>query len=325
VINKVVYYTRRLGCVLDPRSFFFSFDDLNIDAPIFFIGNQGGGLTLVSRMIRRHADIVSITGNNDYWAGADEMQRVMVARLPNELRLAGRILGTDPSHPKFMPPRSWSYACDDLVDDYHLTECDYSDAAAEQFRFLIREALHRHGKGDQGSRFVDKGQVFTLKIRYIASLLEGVRPRFVLITRNPYAACYRAAIGKAGDMERYAQFRDVEERVEVCSQHWANAMSYALRDGEQVEHFTWVRFEDILRRPEEKVRDLCGFLNLEFRDDLLPAPHHELPLGSKYRDRWYPLRPEVNKKYLENAPSKLLDVIEDRCKPIAQKFGYDRP
>ncbi len=253
------------------------------------------------------------------------MQRVMVARLPKELRLAGQILGTDPPHPRFTPPRSWSYASDDLVDEYHLTEKDATESAREQFRSLIREALYCHGQEGTVNRFVDKSQVFTLKIRYIAALLKGVHPHFVLITRNPYAACYRAAIGKAGDMERYSTFMSLRERVEVCAQHWANSMRYALHDGQNVEHFAHFRFEDILREPESQMQEMCSFLGLDYNDDLIPAPHHEVPFGSRFRDRWYPLRPDVNEKYFDEVSESFLDIIVERCGALAETFGYERP
>nr|WP_272507878.1 sulfotransferase [Salinibacter ruber] len=289
------------------------------------MGNQGGGLTLISRMVRRHPLAVSVTGDHTYWSGADEMQRVMVARLPAELRLAGQILGTDPPHRKFTPPRSWSYASDDLVDEYHLTEEDATESARNQFQSLIREALYCHGQEGTVNRFVDKSQVFTLKIRYIAALLEGTHPHFVLITRNPYAACYRAAIGKAGDMERYSSFMSLRERVEVCAQHWANSMRYALHDGQNVEHFIHFRFEDILQEPEPQMQEMCSFLGLDYKHDLLPAPHHEVPFGSRFRDRWYPLRPDVNEKYFDEVSDRFLDIIDERCGALAETFGYERP
>lgn len=323
LFNRVYYYAKwtlsslpHLPCTIK---------NVRINRPVFLVGNQGSGLTLVSRILRRVNNVVSVSGNSEYWSGPDEMQRVMVWRLPKELSLSGRFIQNEPPHPRLSSPRSWSYASDDLVEHYHLTEKNYAKASAEKFRSLISEVVCRHRADHQEPRFLDKSQVFTLKIRYISALLDGKNPHFALITRNPYAACYRAATGKAGDMERYTQFMDLEERVEVCSQHWTNSISYALRDGQEVEHFTWFRFEDILRRPEEKIKDLCRFLDLEFENDLLPAPHDKLPIGSKYRDRWYPLRPEVNQKYLKQAPSHLLDIIESRCKPVAREFGYERP
>ncbi len=325
LLNKVLYIWRRNNWLYDVGRMFRDLSGEKIRRPIFFLGNQGGGLTLISRMIRRHPVAVSVTGDHNYWSGADEMQRVMVHRLPKELRLSGRILNSDPPHSHFTPPRSWSYASDDLVEDYRLTEEDASEEDAGQFRSLIRESLARHGQGGVVNRFVDKSQVFTLKIRYVDALLKDSQPHFVLITRNPYAACYRAALGKAGDMERYARFMSLDERVKVCAQHWSNAIGYALQDGVEVDHFIHFQFEQILQYPKERIEELCGFLGLDFRPDLLPSPDDTVPLGSRFRDRWYPLRPDVNEKYFDDVSEEHLDYIEERCGELAVRLGYRRP
>lgn len=320
--NLFWYYWRRNNWIIYPRRFFSDYEDIQINRPIFLLGNQGGGLTLVSRMIRRHLHVVSITGNHRYWSGADEMQKVMMCRLPNSLRLGGRFFCKDVPHEKFTPPRSWSYASDDLIESYRKTETDYDEEAAHQLRFLIREALYRHGNGEQGKRFVDKSQVFTVRMSYVDALLKDTDPYFVLITRNPYAACFRAAKGKAGDMKRYAQYMNLDERVEVCVQHWSNTMQCVLEDKDKVSNFKAMRFEDFLQKPRESQIELCSFLDLPFVDDLVPSEHHSIPFGSKYSDRWYPLRPDVNKQYLEEIPDKYVEMISNRCQPIAEQFGY---
>jgi hypothetical protein len=276
-------------------------------------------------MIRRNPDVISITGDHSYWSGADEMQRVMMWRLPPSLRLGGRFICKDPPHETFTPPRSWSYASDDLIGSYRKTEADCNEEAGRKLRFLIREALYRYGDGEPGKRFVDKSQVFTVKMSYVDALLEDANPYFVLITRNPYAACYRAAKGKAGDMERYASFMSLDERMDVCIQHWSNVMQCVLDDKDKVSNFKAMRFEDFLQEPEKSLAGLCDFLGLKFKEDMIPKPHHPIPLGSKYRNRWYPLRPDVNQPYLEEIPDRYIAMIEERCQPIAEQFGYAPP
>ena len=71
----------------------------------------------------------------------------------------------------------------------------------------------------------------------------------MLITRNPYASIYRAAIGKAGDIHRYAKFISLDERVAICAQHWSNAMQAVLSNRDEVEQFFHLRFEDVLLNP----------------------------------------------------------------------------
>lgn len=323
--NYLYYYWRRNNWVLHLRRFFGNYEDVQIDRPIFLVGNQGDGLTLVARMLRRHKAIVSITGNHQYWSGADEMQGVMRCRLPRSLRQGGRFICRDFPHERFTPPRSWSYASDDLIRLYRKTAADYDDEVAETLRRIIREAIYRFEKGESDKRFVDKSQVFTVKMSYVNALLKDTNPHFVLITRNPYAACFRAALGKAGDMKRYARYMSLDERVEVCAQHWSNAMRCVLEDKDKVSNFKAMRFEDFLQEPRESLIELCLFLDLPFLDDLVPSEHHAIPFGSKYPDRWYPLRPDVNKQYLEKIPDKYIEMIYERCQPIAEQFGYAPP
>jgi hypothetical protein len=323
--NTFRYHWRRSSWLLDPQRFIRDYRDTAIERPIFFLGDQGGGLTLIGRMIRRNPSIVSICGDSTYWSGPDEMQRVMELRLPRSLKLARLPYKVEVHHERLTAPRSWSYAADALIDYYRKTAIDYDEGDAETFRFLIREALHRFGHGRVGIRFFDKSQVYTVKLGLIHAILEDTDPYFVLLTRDPYVACYRAAQGKAIDMARYARFLTLRERVELCAQHWSNAMQCALEDGQKVQRFMSMRFENVLAQPETSLRSLCTFLDLSFDSDMLPQPYHRIPQGSRFPDRWYPLKTDINKRYLENIPTDLLAIIDARCGSLAEKLGYERP
>ena len=132
--NYLYYYWRRNNWLLYPHRFFGDYEGIEMSHPIYLVGNQGDGLTLIARMLRRHQAIVSVTGNHRYWAGADEMQNVMRGRLPRSLRQGGRFICKDFSHETFTPPRSWSYGADDLVEHYRKTATDHDDEAAETNR-----------------------------------------------------------------------------------------------------------------------------------------------------------------------------------------------
>lgn len=311
--------------MVDPRRFVRDYADVPIHKPIFFLGNQGGGLTLIGRMIRRNPSVVSIAGDHTYWTGPDEMQRVMELRLPKSLKLARLKYKVEVDHDQLTAPRSWSYAADELIDSYRKTSKDLTLEDAAIFRFLIREALHRYGKGRKDARFFDKSQVYTVKLGLLNAILEDTDPHFVLVTRNPYVACYRAAQGKAIDMERYASFMSLEERIDLCAQHWTNAIRSAVEDAKSVKRFKTVRFEDILDDPEGEVGGLCDFLGLEFNQNMLPQAHHTIPLGSRFPDRWYPLITEVNARYLDEIPTRLLEIIDERCGELAKTFDYSMP
>lgn len=323
--NLLWYYWRRNNWIFHVRRFTDNYKDIEINRAIFLVGNQGDGLTLVARTLRRHPRVVSITGNHKYWAGADEMQNVMRCRLPVTLRQGGRFICRDYPHPKFTPPRSWSYGSDDLIRYYRKTAADYDEKTAEILAYIIEEALYRFGNNETRKRFIDKSQVFSVKMSYVDALLKATDPQFVLITRNPYATCYRAALGAAGDMRRYSKYMSLDERIEVCVQHWSNIMHCILEDKDKVSNFKWIRFEDILQEPRKSLMDVCDFLHLEFVEDMIPKGGDTIPFGSRYRNRWYPLRPKVNAPYLKQIPSEYVSMIRERCGRIAEQFGYFPP
>ena len=322
ILNIFWYQWRRVNWAVSPRAWWCDPEEVHIDRPIFFIGNQGAGLSLISRMIRRKEGIVSVTGGHKYWSGADEMQRVMAPRLPPALRLTGNVLRGEPPHQKYSPPRSWTYASDDLFNAYHMTEDDYTPERARTLRSIIAESIYRFGDKRGEKRFVDKSQVYTLKIRLIDALLRETDPHFILVTRNPYAACYRAASGRALDMQRYAEFLDFEERLSVCANHWANAIGCALQDGERVEYSLTVRFEDFLADPKSVIRKICEFTGIEFANRMIPAQDDQIPFGTRFKDRWYPIRKDVNKKYLQEITNNQSEVVKSYVNGIAKKLGY---
>lgn len=323
--NRLMYAWRRSNWRLDPRRLLPEVNQVEIDRPIFLVGNQGGGLTLVSRMLRRHRSVVSVTGDFRYWSGADEIQNVMRRRLPEGLALPGPEWSLPPGAEDLAPPHSWSYGVEPLLDIYRRTAEDYKTEHARILRRIIQEALLRHGGGCDGVRFTDKSQTYALRMPYVNALLERTKPHFVLVTRDPYAACYRAAIGKAGDMARYASRMTLDRRMELCVQHWSNTMRVALADGKGLKRFYATQFESFLHDPETAVRELCDFTELSFQPVMVPSEGDTVPFGSRFRDRWYPLRENVNQRYLREAPERYLRLVENSCGPLARRLGYLPP
>ena len=322
-LNLAWYLWKRNSWMLDPRLYFGRFQHIPVDRPIFLLGVQGGGLTLLCRMLRRHPEVVSVTGNHRYWSGADEMHTVFGPVLPPELTGA-RYKVPAADHPVYKPPRSWTYACDELLPYYRKTAKDATPEIKRGLERVIRYCLGRYAPGRSGrARFIDKSQVYTVRVSLIRELFKEYNPKFVLVVNNPYAACYRAALGKAQDMERLKGRLSFQERLEICAQHWANSMRCALED--KGDDMLVVRFEDLLQEPERELRRICGHVELEFDEDMLPALHHRIPFGSRFRDRWYPLSPERALHYIEKATPQELTIIDQRCGAIASDLGYGVP
>jgi hypothetical protein len=320
-LNFLWYLWKRNNWMLDYRFWSGKFKGVPIDRPIFLLGVQGGGLTLLSRMLRRHPEVVSVTGSHRYWSGADEMHTVFGPLLPAELT-GTRYKVPVADHPVYRPPRSWTYARDELLPYYRKTAEDATPEAKRALERVIGYCIKRYAGGKR-ARFIDKSQVYTVRVALIRELLKEYHPKFVLVVNNPYAACYRAALGKAQDMKRLKERLSFKERLEICAQHWVNSIRCALED--RAEDMLIVRFEDLLREPEATLRRICQHMELDFRPDMLPAPHHKIPFGSRFRDRWYPLSLKRALHYIEKANAEELEIVHNYCGVLAENFGYEMP
>jgi len=320
--NMLYYIYKRNNWIIDIRRFTNNFEKISIDRPIFLLGTQGGGLTLVSRILRRNKDVVSVTGNHLYWSGADEMQNVLGRILPPELT---GIVHKAPKHPEIPPPRGWSYAVDDLIDKYRNDENDVNVEIKSRIEQIIKWIIYRYKLNDKDMRFIDKSQLYTIKLSFLNELLKEHDPRFILITRNPYAVCYRSAKGNAYDLRLLQKKFGFNQILELASEHWANSMSLVLKDKDKVDNFISIKFEDILKEPEKNIGKLCDFVDLEFNRDMIPQPYHKIPLGSRSDKKWHPLRTDVNKKYLEEMNKQHIEIMQKKFGDYVDMFGYSIP
>ena len=295
-------------------------DQATIDRPIFLLGTQGGGLTLLSRMLRRHSSVISAAGNHRYWTAADELQNVYGPVLPFELT---GLRYKAPPHPTLSAPRSWTYAARDLYPLYRKRAEDASPKLRKALHRVIRFSALQHASDPQRCRFLDKSQSFCVRMGLLAKLLEGTNPRFVVVPRDPYVSVYRAAIGGAGDMKRLLKLLSYEERIDICAEHYGNSMRAILEDARELKLDLHVLpFEQLLAAPECSLRAVCHHVALDYSEDMLPASHHRLPLGSRFLDRWYPIRPEVNQRYEALLDKTSIDAVNRHCHDILEPLGY---
>ncbi len=317
-LNLPVYYWRRHLWRIHPHRF-STLSHIPLQKPVFLLGVQGGGLTLLARILRRHPDMVSVTGNYTYWAGPDEMQNVMGDFLPAELTgLHAKI----PPHPDY-PHRDWLYAIDDLLPLYRKTADDATPEIKARFQKAIRLALAIHAPNPSQARFIDKSQSFTVRLSLVNALLQETDPYFILVTRNPYAICYRAATKVNTLLNLQLPLR---HRLVLAAQHWANSMQAVLTDAPTVRHFHILRFEDLLTSPEKEIKKVCEFLELTFKPTMLPAPTDQFPLGatgsSKGDAKWYPLRTNVNQPYLDALEKWMIDLLAPYVGQLATHWHY---
>lgn len=288
-----------------------------IDRPVFLIGTQNGGLTLLARILHRHTDAISVTGDHRYWAGEDEAQDALADILPEDFGWRRIDLPGYPSR-----QHDWVYGNDDFLPYYRRRADEIDAASATRYRRILQSIIRQHGAG---GRFIDKSQSLTLRVGAVHEALVKYEPRFVLLSRNPYAVIWsqvtRNGVLKALDVP-------MKKKVELAAQHWKNSMNAALADADENTniHFKHWAFEDLLAAPENTMKEICDFTALDWQPGILPSANDRIPWGSRYdafnKRKWYPLRPDVNDRYLKELPAEAEKIIDKTCGDIALRLGY---
>jgi hypothetical protein len=288
-----------------------------IDRPIFVLGLQGGGTTLIARCLLRQRQVVSMSGNSDYWVATDELGfvRNRMSRLPSSLWSSSH--RDDLDDPIFGVTHNSVYACDALLPSYRETAADAKPEDAERFKRLIREHLLVYARDTTRARFLDKTHTYTVKLGYLDALLEGCDPFFLLVLRNPFTFCFRAVRRKPPSWRVVPPY---EQQLRLAAEHWENSYRLALAEGKKTGRFAAVRFEDFISNPEETMRAICGFVQLDFDRDLVPQPGHRIPFATLPSDsKWHPLREDQWRDQVSESDAA---VIEERCQPLAASLGY---
>lgn len=314
-LHRIVYTARMMSWAVDPRSYDTP-PALPINKPIFLLGTQGGGLTLLARMFQRHPDVISSAGNCDYWTAANELQNVYGPIVPFDLT---GLRYKAPPHPVLTAPRSWTFATKDLLPLYRRASA--TPAVADALKNIVRLSALRHAKDKNNFRFMDKSQVFSVR----AGMLHDIFPdaKFILVPREPYISVYRAATGKAGDMKRLAETIPYEERIRLCAEHYGNSMRAVFEDAEKRGFALHVLpFETLLKQPEKSLREACAFAEISYSGDMLPSASHKMPVGSRFLDRWYPIRENVNDGYDRKIDAFVIKTVNEYAGDVLEKLGY---
>jgi len=312
---------------LNLRRLTYRLDDVPIDRPVFLLGVQGGGGTIVARTLYRHSQAVYASGNSDYWAGADEIHNSLhiIKDLPESLiHRSAHFFNVDgrlDCHPLYGYQRSWLYATDEFLPTYRHEGPAADRQTADALRRVIRKIILAYAHDPARARFIDMSQLYTIQVPFLAELLRGSDPRFILLTRNPYITCARAM---RKEYEEYGTRVDLtsEQKLRCAIEHWDNSYRSALTDCEQ-QKMVQVRYEDFLEDPEREVRRMCELAEMEFEPAQVPQAGQRIPLGSLSEEKWYPLKRDENARYLDSLSPDLIGALNQRSADLIRRLGYE--
>lgn len=302
---------------VSPRRYDPLVDCVPLDRPVFLLGTQGSGATIIGRCLRRNPSVVTVSGGRENWTGIDELGivRSRMARLPASLW--GSSFRHDIADATFGASHGSVFACDKLLPRYRMTAEDATAGAGTRLRRLLREHIAVFSPDPVHARFLDKTHAYTVKMPLLAALLEDARPLFVLVVRNPYGACTWALERKPPSFGAHV---DGMRRLHLIAEHWAHAHQIALDDARLLGDTVVVRFEDFLVDPAEVVRALCDFTGLEYDHSMVPRPGQPLPYATLPADRkWYPLYEDDR---LGRAAPADVAAVNAHCEELTVHFGY---
>lgn len=312
-----------------PRRLTTALDDISIDRPIFVVGVQGAGLTLLTRMMHRNENVVTIGGGRAFWTGLNEMDKHCIRDLPDALTMSSPGFQSPTFkdhrsrcgeyHDVFGLMRSWTYATDDLYNRYRKTDEDYTTRIEETMRKRIKESIRAYATSVQDARFLDMSQTFSLKL----PLLEKIFPnaRIIVQVRDPYVLCWREATHE--NYQYWNKKPPFEQRLELAAQQWRNTYRTIAQDLEDLgkESIT-IHFEKLINEPEGELKRATRHAQIAYHDDMVPREHHTLPLGSGEAFKWYPIRPDANRKYEEEMTEDARSTIHREIDGVGERFGY---
>ena len=190
---------------------------IKIDRPVFIIGLQGGGLSIITRILRRTPNTVSVKANTKSWFSNDEMQNEVALELPEGLRLFHCMYYNQPGFFR----GGWLYGTNRYFHHFRKSEKESNDEIREQLLRVIEKLVRKYAIKITGARFIDKSQSYGLKIPFLNQILAQCRPKFLVISRNPYIAIRKAILRPAISFLGL----NSKQAIQLASEHYNNCMT----------------------------------------------------------------------------------------------------
>lgn len=268
---------------------------MEIDRPIFVIGVQRSGTTILDNLFTRHKDTAFFEGFcNRYYMS------------PWKFRLIPLQVRRYKSRPKSTEGRVWRR---------YFKEIDYVDESqvTDEMKNYYYSAIRAELKAFHAKRFVNKNPTHCLRLRWINAMFPDAY--YILIWRDPRAVVYSIyqKMLRYWDMQTQTEYehgykgyvtikevfgKDVS-KLESCINFYNYNKEMLLKDVPIVrDRTTEVQYEYFVQHPREELKRLYGFTGLDWYDELEKDVPSSLELENN--SKWRSLPPE-KKQMLERA------------------------
>jgi len=220
------------------------------DRPVYVIGRQHSGNTMLATLLGRHPDVYAFTGEGTFFEHRATIE------------------GLDDPRPRIV--EEVAHGADPPLDaearrqlTWRLRDEDPSGAAID--RYASAKAFVAAGAG--ADRWVQKATSYVFHVDDIFRAFPDAR--LVVLLRNPLDLA--ASLKRRGEGRRLLRMVwGWNEGIRIA-RRWADDPRVRL-----------LRYEDLVQQSEEYLREICTFVDLPFDDSLLEVPHvnrSETPYG----------------------------------------------
>ncbi|MGH2719897.1 MAG: sulfotransferase family protein [Actinomycetota bacterium] len=176
---------------------------------------------------------------------------------------------------------------------------------------LIRVVFAAYAASQGKSLSVDKTPWYAMRFGILAEMLPTTR--FVHLLRDPREVCMSGAL--------QVWHKDLWAAADIWARTVAAVASVQDRLGERLIE---VRYEELVRKPEQELRRICSHAGVEFDDAILDYPRSRgLLAGAAYRRARQPLRAGA-RRWQDELSHLDIALIESRCGRLMDAAGYPR-
>jgi hypothetical protein len=273
-------------------------------SPIFVVGVERSGTTLLQLMLNAHPNI-SIIGEVNYFGGVLQIKKMIPSiETPENLE---RVMG----HVKYVNTIRRIPCIEQILQlvKQRLGE-DTSPTYEKFYKYLLEEYARRRGAG----RF---GEKTATNVRYLEKLLE-IFPncRILHIVRDPRAVV--ASMIKTSTGSSCVVTNAIKWEIEIL---------YSRNFSKKTNSYIELLYEDLVQRPEAQLKRICEFIEEEYDCKMLDFYKTAKFYLNNQPDSEGAFRPtftgSIGKWRVELSEARLF-IIEKIVASVMYKFGYQK-
>jgi hypothetical protein len=224
-----------------------------MEGPIFIIGRQHSGNTMLARCLGQSPEVYSASGEGTFFEHRDRLARKSASS--RAAAILARVEGSGSEVPEEFRPevkRHMRLAGEGSGPTSGANEPTPGEMYARCMGWVTRK--------NRASRWVQKA---TSYVFYVEDILECFpEARLLFLARNP--------LDLAASMKR----RGAWWAVARMAYGWNKGVRLARRLARKhPKNLAVIRYEDFVRAPEKEMRSICSFCGLTFYEETLRIPH----------------------------------------------------